>query len=161
LALHLDLFTAEEKPKAYAVLKKLIADNGNMQQCGIIGCRVIFEVLAENGDVDLALHMIASKEFPAFGYWVALGETTLWEKFEREGDKHASGNHHMFGAISTFFYRQLAGIRVGENGVEIAPKYPESINYVKATHRTNDEIIIVEWKRENGKIVTDIKRTPV
>lgn len=161
MALNMGVFNADEFNKAYAVLKKLIADNDNMHECGILGCRVLFELLAENGDVDLALEMIASKKFPAFGSWAAAGETSLWECFDREGEKPHSKNHHMYGAISTFFYRQLAGIRITEDGVKVQPKYPEAINFVEAQHRTNTETIYVRWERHGDDIITDIKRLPI
>jgi len=161
MALYFGVFADDEFDKAYAVLKKLIADNDNMHDCGILGCRVIFELLAEHGDVDLALEMIASKKFPAFGSWAAAGETALWEQFDTEDGKAHSKNHHMYGAISAFFYRQLAGIKITEDGVKIEPKFPKSVNFVEAQHRTNNETIYVRWERKGDGIVTDIKRVPI
>ena len=67
----------------------------------------------------------------------------------------------MYGTISAFFYRQLAGIKITEGGVKIEPKFPKAINFVEAQHRTNTEIIYVRWERHGDDIITDIKRTPL
>lgn len=157
MALYYGVFEGEEFKKAYSVLLKMISDNDGMHDCGILGCRVIFDLLADNGDVDLALDMIISEKYPAFGNWIKRGATSLWEHFPRETDPFFSINHHFFGMITAFFYRQLAGIRIDESGVKIEPKYPKALDWVKATHKTNDETIVVEWKRVNGKIELDVK----
>ena len=158
MALYYGIFEGAEFEKAYSVLIKMIEDNGGMHDCGILGCRVIFDLLADNGNVDLALNMIATEEYPAFGNWIKRGATSLWEHFPRETDPFLSVNHHFFGMITAFFYRQLAGIRIDETGVKVEPKFPKSIDWVKATHKTNDETIVVEWKRDDGKIKLDVKR---
>lgn len=152
MALYYSVFTSEEFERAYIVLLDMINNNEGMHDCGILGCRVIFELLADNGNVDLALNMIISEKYPAFGNWIKRGATSLWEHFPRETDPFLSINHHFYGMISTFFYRQLAGIRIDENGIDIDPKYPNAIDWVEATHETNEVQIKVEWRRINGKI---------
>ncbi|HPE94623.1 MAG TPA: family 78 glycoside hydrolase catalytic domain [Bacillota bacterium] len=159
MALYYGVFTEGEYAEAYTVLKKLISDNDGQHDCGILGCRVIFNVLADNGDADLALSMITSKAHPGFGNWIDRGATSLWENFPKEDEPFLSLNHHFFGAISGFFFRYIAGIQVGEEGVRIEPKYPSAITHAKAKIDIAGELVSVEWTRSpDGAIVQKIQR---
>ena len=51
---------------------------------GIIGTRAIYEALAKNGRMDVALKMLSQTDFPSYGYMVSNADepaTTLWEKW--------------------------------------------------------------------------------
>ncbi len=73
---------------------------------GIFGTSFLFELLSERGETDLALRMALAKDYPGYGYMIVNGATTLWESW----DGHDSHNHPMFGSISAWFYKYLAGI---------------------------------------------------
>ena len=54
----------------------------------------------------VAFRLIAQETIPGWGYWIKQGATTLWEKW----DGKDSQNHIMYGDISAWFTRVLAGI---------------------------------------------------
>lgn len=111
------------KERAFKVLMDIIREDNNNFTCGFLGIRVIFHVLAQFGEADLAYEMITKPDFPSYGYWVKKGETTLLENF-KEYDEYfdASKNHHFFGDVVSRFMKQLAGINVeSANEVKIKP----------------------------------------
>ncbi len=50
--------------------------------------------------------MVAQKDQPGWGWWIEQGATTLWENWNGA----ESRNHIMYGDVSAWFYRALAGI---------------------------------------------------
>lgn len=157
LALEFDMFTEAEKPKAYENLIKIIHNDNDFINVGMIGARYIFHVLAKGGDAELALKMITREQQPSYGYQIKNGATALWEDFEGE----ASLNHHFFGDISAWFIRYVAGLKPNPssrniNEVEISPCFPESISYAKAHFDAPAGRIEVFWKCDAGKILLDV-----
>ena len=94
MAIFYGLLTDEEKPKALELLLKYINDADGHFDTGVLGGRVIYRVLAENGYVDLAYNMIVCPDYPSYGNWIKRGATTLWEGFHPEGGRVLSLNHH-------------------------------------------------------------------
>ena len=124
-----------------------------------MGGRVIYRVLAENGEVDLAYNMIVRPDYPSYGNWVKRGATTLWESFQPENGRVLSLNHHFWGDISAWFYTYLAGMRINPTGkdvanVDIMPLFPEKLNSVSAYHDLRDGRISVNWERTNERSIT-------
>ena len=161
MAIFYGLLTDDEKPKALELLLKYINDADGHFDTGVLGGRVIYRVLAENGYIDLAYNMIVRPDYPSYGNWIKRGATTLWEGFHPKGGRVLSLNHHFWGDISAWFYTYLAGIRVNPTGrdvtnVDIKPMFPEKLNEVSAYYDTPTGRISVNWKRENGTITLNI-----
>lgn len=162
MALYYGMFESNEYNQAFEHLLKLIADKNDHFDTGVLGGRVIFRVLAENGYADLALKMIIRPDFPSFGNWIIKGSTTLWEDFRRDGDIIHSRNHHFWGDISAWFYTYLAGIRINPTGrnvneVNIKPCFVNTLNSVTAKHHHLQGEISIDWKRANGIITLNVK----
>ena len=154
MAIFYGLITDEEKPKAFNLLLKYIDEADGHFKTGVLGGRVIYRVLAENGEVDLAYNMIVRPDYPSYGNWVKRGATTLWEGFYPENGRVLSLNHHFWGDISAWFYINLAGMRINPTGkdatnVDIKPLFPEKLNSVSAYHDTPVGRISVSWERTN------------
>lgn len=159
MAIFYGLLTEEEKPKAFNLLLKYIDDSNGHFNTGVLGGRVIYRVLAENGEVDLAYNMIVRPDYPSYGNWVKRGATTLWEGFQPENGRVLSLNHHFWGDISAWFYTYLSGMRINPTGkdvtnVDIMPLFPEKINSVSAYHDTPVGRISVAWERTNEQSIT-------
>ena len=158
MAIYYGMLTDEEKPKALKLLIKYIADEDGHFYTGVLGGRVIYRVLAENGYIDLAYNMIVRPDYPSYGNWVKRGATTLWESFQPEGGRVLSLNHHFWGDISAWFYTYLAGIKINPTGrdvtnVDIAPLFPEKLNSVSAHYNTPNGRISVAWERADENSV--------
>ena len=75
---------------------------------GILGAKYLFNALANNGRIDVAYRMATQTTAPSYGNWIEQGATTLWEDWPGA----SSLNHIMFGDISAWFYKYLAGIQL-------------------------------------------------
>ena len=152
MAIYYGMFSEEELPKAVEVLVKLIHDNGDRLRVGILGSRVMFEVLSENGYSDLAWSVAMTKRFPSFGYWMDNGMTTLPESFRKFDQPLDSLNHHFFGSITGWMLKDIVGINVNPDNsspayVEIAPCFVSQLNYAKGSFETVAGKVEVCWKR--------------
>ena len=77
---------------------------------GIFGTKYVLEALSENISSDTVYHIINSKAYPGWGFMIDNGATSLWETW-KESDDTFSNSHPMFGTVTEWFYRWLAGIR--------------------------------------------------
>ena len=159
MAIFYGLLTDEEKPKAFNLLLKYIDAADGHFNTGVLGGRVIYRVLAENGEVDLAYNMIVRPDYPSYGNWVKRGATTLWEGFYPENGRVLSLNHHFWGDVSAWFYTYLAGMRINPTGkdvtnLDIKPLFPKKLNSVSAYHDTPNGRISVAWECTGKQSIT-------
>jgi len=155
MAIYYDLFEPAEKPEAFRVLLGMIERaGGHFTGVGVLGGRVLFHVLAEGGQADLALRMIARPDFPSYGWWVAQGATSLWEQFHEEDEY--SYNHHFWGDISHFFIRHLAGIHYKRGELVIAPGFVAGLGYAEGWHTAPEGEIRVRWERKDEGISLEV-----
>jgi alpha-L-rhamnosidase len=120
--------------------------------CGILGTKYTLNVLTEYGRSDLAYAMATQTDFPSWGHWIAQGATTLWENWNGA----SSHNHVMFGDISAWFYKALAGIRpdVAHPGFRrfiLRPDVVGDLREVRAWHRCPYGKIASEWQRQGTR----------
>lgn len=159
MALYYGLFEEEEKQKAFAVLRDLIAQSGEHLDVGILGARVLFHVLSQFHQTELAYRMITQKTFPSYGYWLANGATSLWESFQRPEALPESKNHHFFGDIASWFVKNLPGIIVNPNRKDakeaaLKPCFLEALSEADGYYDTVAGRIRSFWKREADRTVT-------
>ena len=162
MALFYGMFTDEEKARALDVLVKYIHEADDHFDTGVLGGKVIYRVLAENGYVDLAYKMITRPDYPSYGNWIARGATTLWEAFHPENGRILSLNHHFWGDVSAWFYIYLAGMKINPTcrdttEVDIKPCFAEALSEVSAYHDMPDGKISVSWNRNGSKITLAIE----
>ena len=104
--------------------------------------------------------MVSQKGFPGWNNMLANGATTLWEHWEFS-DNTYSHNHPMFGSVSEWFYKWLAGIQadssaVGFDKITIRPQITSDVNWVKAHYNSVNGKIISEWKRDENSFHLNI-----
>lgn len=156
-----DVFEPGEKQKAFEVLRQIIRESGDHIDVGLLGARVLFHVLSDFGESDLAFAMITREDYPSYGYWVANGATSLWEDFEPQGKRPNSLNHHFLGDISNWFITKVAGLRINPYGdnpaeVQIKPAFIAVLDYAKAHYDTVAGRVEVAWQREGEALVLKI-----
>ncbi len=161
MALYYGLFTDEETKPAYKHLLKQIEQKEYFMDVGVLGGRVLFRVLAEHGDAELAYYIITRPEFPSYGNWMIRGATTLWENFFQEGGRILSQNHHFWGDVSAWFYYYLGGIRMNPTGkdirhVDIAPCFIETLNDASAAYDSPEGEVKVSWERNKEGVLLEI-----
>lgn len=148
------------------IASNLVADihkNGNSFTSGDVGYRYLLKALAMEGYSDLIYEMNNQSDKPGYGYQLKMGATALTEKWNADGKNMGSQNHFMLGQINEWFFHDLAGIGVNEDGdgagfrkIIIKPMPVGDLKWVKASYKTISGLIRSEWKRENGQLALNI-----
>jgi alpha-L-rhamnosidase len=118
---------------------------------GIFGTKYILEALSQAGHTDDVFKIVNSTAYPGWGFMIDRGATTIWETW-KESDNTFSNCHPMFGSVSEWYYRWLAGIQPleGGNGFKrflLAPSFVEGLDAVRAVYNAPAGDIKVSWKR--------------
>lgn len=118
---------------------------------GIFGTKYVLETMAENGTPNTVFDIVNSTAYPGWGYMIDQGATTIWETW-KESDNTYSNCHPMFGTVSEWYYRWLAGIRPDPNhpGFKeffLAPTTPEGLESVNCSYNSPYGAIISNWKK--------------
>ncbi len=159
MAIYYNVFTTDEKPKAFKRLLDFIKAADDHMDLGVLGARVIFHVLSDFGHADLALKMIIRPDFPSYGYIVELGLNTLLERFTREPVD--SINHHFWGDITAWFVKVLTGLDYNPNAtdlsrVDIKPHIVDALDDAAAYYDSDYGRIETSWVRCDGKVTLTV-----
>jgi alpha-L-rhamnosidase len=116
--------------------------------CGILGTKYLLHALSDNGRADIAYKIVNQHSFPGWGNWMDQGATTLWEQWNGT----ESRNHIMFGDVSAWFYKDLAGIapdmdQPGFKRIVFRPYFSPDLQWVKASHQSMYGEISAGWTR--------------
>ncbi len=159
-ALYFRLLPATLTDKALKILEDQVKNrhNGHIAT-GMFGTKYITEMLSVNGYATLAFDMVTRSGFPGWQYMLSRGATTVWEHWGFS-DNTFSHNHPMFGVVSEWFFRHLAGIRpaddaIGFNKIVIQPGLTK-LSYAKAGYMSVLGKISSDWKISNGKLYLDV-----
>lgn len=125
---------------------------------GIFGTKYVLETLAEYGDLNAVFDIVNSTVYPGWGFMIDQGATTIWETW-KESNNIYSNNHPMFGTVSEWYYRWLAGIRPdpehpGFKEFFLTPNTPEGLESVNCTYNSPYGEIVSNWEL----IITDSYR---
>jgi alpha-L-rhamnosidase len=157
-ALYQGLVEPENKAR---VLSNLVAAvekcNGHIDT-GILGAKYLLNALLENGRADVAYRIASQKDLPSWGWWIEQGATTLWEQWNGT----ESRNHIMFGDISAWFYKALAGINVDPTAPAfkhfvIKPNIVGDLTSAKASCDSVRGGIVSDWVVEKGRFKLTVK----
>lgn len=162
MGLFYGLFNDDEYKTAYNRLIRLIEEQNCHIDCGVLGARVLFRVLSDNNDIDLAIQILKQEDAPSYGNWVARGETSLCEDFAPYSEHINSLNHHFFGDISAWFIEYIGGIRVNPeicapDRIDIQPVFPKNTEHASAFYTVGDERVEVNWILQADKYVITLK----
>jgi len=165
LALSFDLAPLAARQKLADELARRIRANGNRMATGFLGTRPLLPVLTATGHHDLAARLFESRQFPSWGYEVANGATSIWERWNSFTKESGFGNagmnsfsHYSFGAVSEWMFQSLAGIDTdgaGYRKITLRPGPPAAgsnpdqtpIDWVKASYTSQHGRIATEWKQ--------------
>ena len=166
LVLRIGLLDESRRADAVAALKQKIVDNGYKLSTGFVGSCILNEVLAENGENNLAYSLLLQTENPSWLYSIYQGATTIWERWNSYTKATGFGNvamnsfnHYAYGAVQEWMYRHIAGIETTES----APGFAHPILQPKPDTRNPEEIPegqeLIKWAKTsfesvNGLIVS-------
>ena len=153
MALYYGAFEEDEKEKAFSVLLDIVHNDNDRFNCGFLGMRVLFHVLSEYGEAELAYDMITKSGYPSYGHLIELGETTLPEQFMPDGVNCGSHNHHFMGDIANWFVSKIAGLKIVDSEtVEICPNFISQLEFASASYELPKGIVSVKWERKGKEI---------
>jgi len=155
LPLYLDMVPPDRKAKVLeSLLDSVVRIQDYHVDTGILGTRYILDVLTANGAAETAYRMATRKSYPGWGYMIAEGATTLWERWEKlTGHAMNSQNHIMLGSVDAWFYRALAGlvpIEPGWKALRIKPQVLGDLSFVEARIETVLGPVASSWRKAGG-----------
>ncbi|MBK9388709.1 MAG: family 78 glycoside hydrolase catalytic domain [Bacteroidetes bacterium] len=118
LALHYNIFPKEmENTLEKRMIDKFIPYSGRMNT-GFHSTPCLMKELVKRGYTDKAYQLLETSEFPSWGYSIAQGATSIWERWDGyvkgrgfQGAGMNSFNHYAFGAIGEWMYENILGIQ--------------------------------------------------
>ena len=157
VALAMDLAPKEVEQSMTDRLVKNIADHGNHLTTGFLGTPYLLPALDKEGRDDVAYGLLMSDTYPSWGYMVAKGATTWWERWNGDtGDSRMNSyNHYAFGSVMAWVYRKTAGIDAdpmdaGYHHVLVHPIFTAKLSHVQAKYDSVYGPVKTEWSRVDG-----------
>ena len=162
-ALFLGLVPQEHQGRAVGnLVENIIYAHDTHLTTGIMGTKYIMEVLSAQGRSDLAYELASQNSYPSWGYMIANGATTLWELWQdRRGPSMNSHNHPMYGSVSSWFYRVLAGINVDSatpayRRIRIRPHVVRDLRWASGSVETLRGTVVSSWTHSGGRVTLDV-----
>jgi len=160
-ALYQGMVEPANRPLVLAKLVAAIEKTGGHIDTGILGAKYVLNALLENGRADVAYRVASQKDLPSWGWWFQNGANTLWE----EWNGTASRNHIMFGDISAWFYKALAGINPdphapGFKHFFVKPNPVAGLTFARASYDSVRGRIQSDWHLGQGKLQLSVTIPP-
>lgn len=109
---------------------KVAASNYHLTT-GFLGTPWLLPALTKSGHQDVAYRLLLNDDYPSWGYEIAKGATTVWERWNSIMPDGSFGdvamnsfNHYAYGAVGTWMYENIGGISpvsAGYKTFSIAP----------------------------------------
>lgn len=159
LPLYMGIVPKGYEQKLAANLAQAIRENDYSLDFGFIGSTIVPQVLSDYGYNDVMYKLINKTTLPSYGYWIEKWKATslfeAWDITKNIGD--ASLNHPSMGSVSAWMIKSLAGINIASDAIAfenivIKPSFINDLNFVKASHKSINGLVVSEWKR-NDKVI--------
>ena len=157
-ALYWGLADEGESPKVLARLIEAVEATDFHPTFGILGAKYVLNALVQHDRADVAYRLLTQTSYPSWGQWLDQGATTLWEMWEGG----TSRNHIMFGDISAWMYKALAGIAPDEatpgfRHSTIYPRLIEGLSWASGVYHTPYGRLSSSWQREKREVQMHIE----
>ena len=151
-ALYQGLVEPQNKERVLGNLLASVEKANDHVDTGILGAKYLLNALLDANCVDVAYRIVAQKDQPSWGWWLEQGATTLWEQWSGS----ESRNHIMFGDVSAWFYKALAGINPdpaapGFKHVIVRPTVAGDLTWARAEYDSVHGKIVSDWKVVKGE----------
>jgi len=154
-----------DETKAPRVIKNLVEDvkkHDYHLTTGNLCTKYLLEVLTEQGHHDVAYKIATQTTYPSWGFMLANGATTLWERWEYlTGDAMNSHNHPMMGSVGSWFYKYILGIipdfnHPGFAQFSIKPYIMGDLQFAEGELDTVKGKIKSAWRRQGNNLTMEI-----
>jgi alpha-L-rhamnosidase len=170
LALEFDLLLPEQRTHAGRLLAKQVMTDGFHIATGFLGTPFVCDALTNVGELATAYELLLQRENPSWLYPVAMGATTIWERWDSmlpDGSinpgEMTSFNHYAFGAVADWLHRTVAGLAPAAPGyrkLRIAPRPGPGITSAAATHETPYGPAEVSWTLDEAAFSLELTVPP-
>ncbi|TGN30616.1 family 78 glycoside hydrolase catalytic domain, partial [Aeromicrobium chenweiae] len=134
---------------------------------GFLGTPWLLPALSSIDRSDLAYTMLLKKDYPSWGYEIANGATTMWERWNSIGPDGSFGdegmnsfNHYAYGAVGDWMYQNIGGISAVTAGYKTSRIAPEVGGGLTSGHGTYESVygtISSQWKKTGKDLTLDIE----
>jgi alpha-L-rhamnosidase len=135
-------------------LVKDIEAHNNHLTTGFLGTPFLMFVLDANNRTDAAFKLLLQDTYPSWGYMVAKGATTWWERWNGDtGDPSMNSyNHYAFGSVMAWVFRRAAGIDTDPSGagfhhLTIQPHINPMLPALHTEYDSPYGTIITDWSQ--------------
>lgn len=153
----------DDLARAVDRLAEKVAELGHVT-VGIHGSEHIIPALARHGHADLAEMLLLRDEMPSWKHMVAMGGTTIWEKWDgiaADGTMSTaemnSFNHCALGAVGEFLFEGVAGLdarSIARTGrLRVAPVYFDRLDWARAEHDSAGGAVVSSWRRTGENVI--------
>lgn len=156
VALYTKMAPASLEPLLVEKLVKSIEERNWHLSTGFLGTPFLLFTLADHGRTDVAYRLLLNDTYPSWGYMLAKGATTWWERWNGDTGDPAmnSYNHYAFGSVVAWVYRDVVGIDTtpdspGFKQIVIHPHFDARMTAARG-----------EYESIYGKIMSDWRGTP-
>lgn len=150
-ALELGIVPQSEQARVAANINADIVKRGYHLSTGNLCTKYLPEILTRYGYLETAMKLMEQTTYPSWGYMRSKGATTIWERWEyATGFAMNSHSHPMYGSITAWFYKYLAGITVSEPAFRrfrVHPYLPENMPACSGSIETPYGRIVSAWKK--------------
>lgn len=161
-ALFLGLVDKEKIPRVVENLVKDVENHNYHLTTGNLCTKYLLEMLTENGYPEIAYKIATQETYPSWGFMLANGATTLWERWEHEtGGAMNSHNHPMMGSVGSWFYKYVLGILpdIDNPGFEkftIHPVIFNELDFAEGKYQSIKGMIKCSWRKEEGSMFLNV-----
>jgi alpha-L-rhamnosidase len=161
-ALYMGMADGENIQRVADNLAKDVERNGFHLTTGNLCTKYLLEMLTEYGYPETAYKVATQTTYPGWGYMLANGATTLWERWEyATGDAMNSHNHPMMGSVGSWFYKYVIGItpdmhHPGFSQFVIRPVIFDELKFAEGELNTVKGLIKCAWRKQGASIHLDV-----
>ncbi|MCR5546813.1 MAG: glycoside hydrolase family 78 protein [Lachnospiraceae bacterium] len=157
----LGLADDDEKKVIAKQLNQMVIERNYHVGTGFLSTPFLLYVLAENGYVESAYRMLENEEAPGWLAMVNQGATTVWESYlcfdENKHPLPFSFNHYSLGAVCSFLFDSVCGIRIaGENQFVIKPQPGGTLEFATAKTKTVYGEVACSWEKQKETYLYEV-----
>lgn len=152
--LYMGLLSEEDAKQAAKDLNDLVVKNDYHLNTGFLTTPYLCKVLADYGYVETAYRLLLQEDTPGWLFAVKNGATTIWESWEGHfGDiGFASLNHYSKGAVVSWLFEGICGIRVEGQIITIQPRPNPLMQYAKAAFDSPVGTVTSQWQYVGDRV---------
>jgi alpha-L-rhamnosidase len=172
LALHFGLLPEKLRAKATRELVREIEKREFHLGTGFVGTPYILDVLAANGQLDIAYKLLEQESFPSWLFPVKNGATTIWERWDGWHPERGfqdvgmnSFNHYAYGAVGAWMVSSLAGLDLDERHpgyrhIKFHPRPGGSLTWAEASLQTANGEVSIRWQLRGRTLTVKLNVPP-